>query len=265
MELKNPIDYIVLGGVVRYLAGRAAGDLVFGDRYIYANIGRLKRYLKKLEFSVSYSLAVSEFKSIEKELLALKDDGEKESSIKVTKAIANNIVDKVLSLEKTIWAESGTRIIASPVPRRFDLDHLLSSPGDILGKGIYERLTDLARSDINQACRCIAFECPTAAAFHVLRAVEECVRIVYKSYFPRGDEKRPWGRLTAELKEKQRKPIPDPILLGHLDHMRQRFRNPTDHPEKNYEIEEAEDLIHIAVDIINRCIKDPKVAARIGC
>lgn len=263
MELKNPTDYILLGGQVRYLAGRSAGDTAFGNEYIYSNITRLKRNLKNLGFSVSHNLSLNELSSVETKLLALKEgDGVDELNVRITQEIASELIDVVLGIEKTIWAESKTRIIAIPVPRRFELQHLLSKPGDILGKGIYDRLTDLGRTDIAQACRCIAFECPTAAAFHILRAVEECVRMIYKSYFPRGDEKRPWGKLTSEIKAKSRKPIPDPILLGHLDHLRQRFRNPTDHPEKNYEIEEAEDLIHVAVDIINRCLKDPKVVER---
>lgn len=264
MELKDPISYIVLGGQVRYLAGRVEGNLVFGDDYIYSNLCRLKENLKKLGFLVSYNLCSSGLGKVESDLLALKKSGEEESGIKITGSIAKRLVEEVLALEKTIWAESKTRVIAIPVPRRFELNHLLSKPGNILAKGIFERLTDLAQSDISQACRCIAFECPTAAAFHMLRAVEECVRILYKSYFPRGDEKRAWGVLTNELKAKSRKPLPDPVLLGHLDHLRQKFRNPTDHPEKNYEIEEAEDLIHVSVDIVNRCLRDQKVVGRLS-
>jgi hypothetical protein len=177
--------------------------------------------------------------------------------------LADNFFKDVLAFEKTVTAEALTRVIALPIPRRFRLQHLLEEPGGILGRGIFERLTPIAQHDVSQACRCIAFECSTGAAFHTLRCVEECIRMLYQSYFARKKiNNRAWGVLTKELNGKQNKPKPDGTLMAHLDHLRKRFRNPTDHPDKTYEVEEAEDLLHLAVDAINRILRDPKVSKK---
>jgi len=38
----------------------------------------------------------------------------------------------------------------------------------------------------------------------------------------------------------------------HLDHIRRSFRNPTQHPDKIYDIQEAQDLFGLCVDAVNR-------------
>jgi hypothetical protein len=53
----------------------------------------------------------------------------------------------------------------------------------------------------------------------------------------------------------RRFPVP---LCNQLDHIRVSFRNPTAHPEKIFEIDEAQDLLSICIDAANRMIKDLK-------
>lgn len=263
MKLTNPTAFMKLGGRIRYLSSRTENDLIFGEHLIYSNMITLRKHLDDLGFIVSSNLYHSILYDIEKVFKERETEYEKGNDSGVlSKNEETKLKAGILSFEKTVFAEAKTRIIASPIPRRFDLNHLLEYPEKILGNDVYENLTDLAQSDLNSACKCLAFESPTAASFHILRAIEECVRIVYKSYFPRNDEKRPWGHLTNELKNKPRNPKVDEILMNHLDHLRKRFRNPTDHPEKIYEIEEAEDLIHISVDVINRCMRDKQVVKK---
>lgn len=263
MKLTNPIEFIQLGGRIRYLSNCDVSQIIFGEGYIYDNLLILKNDLVDLGFVVSQNLYKSTIAPIEEEFEKQKlefENGNDKGKLSLDQK--TKLKKAILSFEKTVLAEAKTRIIASPIPRRFDLNHLLEEPEKILGNDVYENLTDLAQSDLNSACKCLAFESPTAASFHILRAIEECVRVLYKSYFPRKDEKRPWGHLTNELRNKPRNPKVDEILMNHLDHLRKRFRNPTDHPEKIYEIEEAEDLIHISVDVINRCIRDTQVVKK---
>lgn len=265
MKITNPISFLTLGGRMRYLMGRSNQDLVFGDGFILDNLNEFKKDLSELGFTVSKNLYNFKVLPIEKELLEIETlYNNKESEGRIIEKQANDLTHAIAEMENTVLAEAQTRIIATPIPRRFILNHLLENHGEILGKGVYDLLTAQAQYDINQACKCIAFECPTAAAFHILRAIEECVRILFRAYFPRGDSGRARGCLTSELKNKPKNPKPDDTLMAHLDHLRVRFRNPTDHPEKIYEIEEAEDLIHLAVDIINRCIKDEKVNRKLS-
>ncbi|MEP6894964.1 MAG: hypothetical protein ABI986_05090, partial [Chloroflexota bacterium] len=69
-----------------------------------------------------------------------------------------------------------------------------------------------------------------------------------------------WGPMVKELRTK----LTDAdymVLLNNLDNIRLSFRNPTQHPQKIYDIEEVQDLWGICVDVINRMAKDlPKNA-----
>lgn len=260
MKITNPIEYMSIGGRIRYLIGQIEGNPIFGTNYILYNLKSLRLELEKLGFKVSCNLYDNHLLDLENKFSELLEAYKEDKSVGfLTVDQYQSLRSLMLPFESTVFAEAKTRIIASPIPRRFAIEHLLSTPEGILGSGVFDVLPDLAKSDISYACRCIAFECATAAVFHMLRAIEGCVRVLYKSYYPGRDERRSWGTLTTELNNKPRRPKPDDILLAHLDHLRTRFRNPTDHPEKIYEIEETEDLVHMSVDIVNRCMHDPQV------
>ncbi|MEE8113961.1 MAG: hypothetical protein V3T23_06365 [Nitrososphaerales archaeon] len=260
MQLTNPIDFIKFGGHVRYLIGGREDYPIGGDRYLLAILLEVQRYITELGFIVSSKLfeaTLSPYLDNFAENLAADENA-------TLGEIADQFCSAVMNFERTVDAEALTIPIALPVPRRIPLNHLLEEPDKILGTKVFDSLTPIAQEYFRQAGRCIAFECPTAAAFHVLRCTEECLRVLHKAYFPRIKiEKQTWWDLVEKLRKKPKGPKPDPTLLEHLDHLRVRFRNPTDHPDKTYEIEEAEGLLHVAVDAIDRCIKDPKVQTRL--
>ena len=261
MKLTNPIDFINFGGRIRYLAGAKSDHALGGFNRLLDNLKWLEMDTFRLGFTVSFNL----FGTI---LSPYMHDFEQKIEADANATLADSTTQfcgDLLIFEKTVVAEAQTRKIAVPIPRRIPLDHLLEEPDKVLGAEVFDSLTTIAQEDFRQAGRCIAFECPTAAAFHVLRCTEECIRVLHKAYFPIIKiEKQTWGELVKNLRTKRKNPKPDPTLLDHLDHLRVRFRNPTDHPDKTYEIEEAEGLLHVAVDAIDRCIKDPKVQARLA-
>jgi hypothetical protein len=60
-----------------------------------------------------------------------------------------------------------------------------------------------------------------------------------------------WGAMVQDLR-KRRKARPYEVLINNLDNIRNSFRNPTQHPEKIYDIHEVQDLWGICIDAINR-------------
>jgi len=60
-----------------------------------------------------------------------------------------------------------------------------------------------------------------------------------------------WGNMVADLR-KRRAARGYEVLLNHLDNIRSSFRNPTAHPEKFFDIQEAQDLWSLCVDAVNR-------------
>ena len=59
---------------------------------------------------------------------------------------------------------------------------LIEHAEHIFSKSVTAQLDDGTRQDINEAGRCIAFDLPTATAFHVWRAVERELRIYYEAW-----------------------------------------------------------------------------------
>jgi hypothetical protein len=64
-----------------------------------------------------------------------------------------------------------------------------------------------------------------------------------------------WGSMTSALERKKvRKP--SKTILESLDLIRSSYRNPTQHPRIKYDINQAQDLFGLCVDIINKLVLD---------
>jgi hypothetical protein len=140
-------------------------------------------------------------------------------------------------------------------PKRLDIKKLLGDVGSLFAPGVFGALTPIARFDIEEAARCIAFERSTAAAFHLLRSTEAVLRDFY-CHFVKRDRCDPLLRypMLQGLQKHRRAKSHDP-LLRNLDNIRLSFRNPTQHPDKIYDIQEAQDLWGLCVDLLNRMQK----------
>ncbi len=60
-----------------------------------------------------------------------------------------------------------------------------------------------------------------------------------------------WGNMLKQLVERKKNRLPDP-LLECLDNIRKSYRNPTNHPEAVYSVDEAEDLLGLCIDVTNK-------------
>ena len=60
-----------------------------------------------------------------------------------------------------------------------------------------------------------------------------------------------WGPMTSELRAKKSNK-PSDTILNSLDLVRTSYRNPTQHPESKYDIESAQDLFGVCIDLINK-------------
>jgi hypothetical protein len=60
-----------------------------------------------------------------------------------------------------------------------------------------------------------------------------------------------WGNMVTQLKAKT-KNKPPATLLASLDLIRSAYRNPTQHPEALYDIDSAQDLFGVCIDVIGK-------------
>jgi hypothetical protein len=63
-----------------------------------------------------------------------------------------------------------------------------------------------------------------------------------------------WGPMIEHLKK--RRNAPQKTLIDHLDHIRINFRNPTQHPDAIYDIDQAQDLLAVSIDVVNRMVQE---------
>jgi hypothetical protein len=110
-----------------------------------------------------------------------------------------------------------------------------------------------------EAGKCIAFERPTAAAFHLMRATEAVLRAFYFQHVQRNRiQQMLWGPVVQDLRGRRKFGGNErfSVLFANLDNIRLSFRNPTQHPDKTYDIQEVQDLWGLCVDVISRMAKD---------
>ncbi|EZH83680.1 hypothetical protein AU05_21095 [Ectopseudomonas composti] len=155
-------------------------------------------------------------------------------------------------VEKIIYSESSTKKIYTLPTRRFNTQFLLEQPEKLLADGQFNKLEEIAKSDIYSASRCILFGESTAAAFHILRATEAVLKQYYFHHKRQNRLTKPmWASMLDQLKSKIRNK-PSSTLLDALDIIRTSYRNPTQHPEAIYTIDSAQDLFGVCLDVIGK-------------
>jgi hypothetical protein len=110
-------------------------------------------------------------------------------------------------------------------------------------------ISDEAKKDFRQGGRCLAFELPTAAGYHTLRATEAVLRQYYRLVkdLPVGTKSPEMAQCINELKSAGE----DAKLMNILDGIRDLHRNPQMHPEAFLSMEEATELFDITKSAIN--------------
>ena len=153
-------------------------------------------------------------------------------------------------------AELEMKMVLSATQKRFDTEYLLNTPKNLLADKVWGYMSEQAKQDFSESTRCIAMNLPTASAFHLMRAVEECLKQLYFHFIKRNRLSKPmWASMVTKLSSKNN-PKPRKETLDILDIIRVNYRNPTQHPEKNYTIDEAQDLLNNSIVVINCIYKD---------
>ncbi|MFC2024285.1 hypothetical protein ACFLTJ_01720 [Chloroflexota bacterium] len=242
MESRPIFEYILCGESFWFLKEVAQGRKI---RSIITEINSLLACFENFHLPVTLR-AANRLKTLEQKLLT--SDPESDCTEQQTKEL-RDIVDE---LHLTFMAESSGNIAFIVTDKRINVNKLLNDAPSLLAPNVFDSLSDIARYDFIEAGQCIAFERPTAAAFHLLRATESILRQLYCLIVKRKRVALMWGPMVTHLRQRKR-PQFGP-LLDHLDHIRFHFRNPTQHPDKIYDIQEVQDLFGLCVDVVNRMV-----------
>lgn len=247
MQSKSINKYIFFGTSLRYFQDIQMGSPIHGNGYILENFERLFSMIKELNLVVvDRSMPAINLARI------LGDLSLKEQGYRLTQEDAISISQYANQLRTVIDAETAGHYAFIVTDKKIDTTKLLQNVGSLFNEGAFDALNSLARYDFMEAGKCIAFERPTAAAFHMLRGTESVLRDFYSNCIKKNRVKDLlWHPMIESLRKKPRNKPPKE-LLDNLDNIRFNFRNPTQHPEKIYDISEVQDLFWLCVDAVNR-------------
>lgn len=245
MQKITPLRYWHFGTCIRFLQDAGVGYGVKGTGLILENVDTCLTQIKELNLQVT-DRACSELKVLRAELFACADDA------KLSGEQKTKLTTQVSNVRLTLQAELQGFSAYVVAPKRLDVQRLLDNVPSLLAPGAFDELSEIAKFDLNEAGKCIAFERPTAAAFHLMRATEEVLRCYYR-HFVKRDRLSPmlWFPMVKAL-QSHRLAKKNEILHKNLDNIRVSFRNPTQHPEKTYDIQEVQDLWGLCIDAIGR-------------
>jgi len=248
MKRVSVFGYYWFGTCVRYLQDVPADAPVHKGGYIRDNLSRVFKYLDEFGLVVTQR-AARELGSFRDEL----DDLPKDAKLSADQAA--RLRDLIAAVRKTLEAEIEGLEAFLATPKRYDTDKLMQNVAALFSPGVFSKLPEIARFDLDEAGKCIAFERPTAAAFHILRATEAVLRHFYLSLIRRSRiNTLLWGPIIQDLRL-HKKTQKYETLYQNLDNIRHSYRNPTQHPEMVYDIHEAQDLFALCTEAVNRMMK----------
>ena len=118
-------------------------------------------------------------------------------------------------------------------------------------------LPTFAISEIDESGRCLAFERPTASAFHILRAVELSIKNYLKAvpnFCMPPLNRQNWGEFIKLLKDNGA----SKQVVDTLENIKSNYRNPLMHPEDVLDLREAVSLFSLCQGVIEFLVEDMK-------
>lgn len=130
----------------------------------------------------------------------------------------------------------------------YSTSKLIERADSIIPESLREYVSELLINDLHEAGRCLAFEVPTAAAFHTVRAAESVMRLYYGTLTDKEikPKMRNWGAYIEALN----KCGADKKITAFLTHIKDEHRNPIMHPEEVLTIEQALVFFTVATSAI---------------
>jgi hypothetical protein len=179
------------------------------------------------------------------------DSAARLSNFTLSKEKISVLKGKCEEIIRVMMAELEDIPVFTPNEKRYSFERLSKQVYKLFRENSFEKLSEIAQYDFSEAGQCILFDRPTAAAFHSLRATESVIRLYHdKVTETTAQEHATWGDLEASLK--RHVPTIDSAITEQLTHIRKRYRNQTQHPRLRYDIEEAQDLFNLCVELVNR-------------
>lgn len=242
------IEYLYFGTCLRYLQDAPTGHRIKGTPSILDNIDRFLQTLGDIGLEVTLRISAC------RDLMDFREELDKTTPTGAELSVnqGDKLSRLMTDIRQTLEAELLVREAFVVTPKILDVSKLLNNVDALFAPDIFSELPEISQYDFAEAGKCIAFERPTAAAFHLLRGTEAVLRHFYCTFVRRKRVSHlMWGDMVKDLRER-RKTKRYVTLYNNLDSIRLSYRNPTQHPDKVYDVQEVQDLWPLCVEVINR-------------
>lgn len=180
---------------------------------------------------------------------------------------ADKIFEKVIKIAKELeivmCAELNT-VAAYNITQKgiYSTAELIENAEEILPEHVLGKLSRMAIGEIRESGKCLAFDCATACAFHMMRATEEVMHSYYVSVCKPKPVKRlqNWGAYITELGKLNKPEVKEVVAM--LQQIKDRHRNLIMHPEIVLNMDEAFTLFEIAQGAIIAMADNIKVRSK---
>ena len=130
----------------------------------------------------------------------------------------------------------------------YDTKTLIENGENLIPEELRYLLPEIVQYDIKAGARCIAFDLPTAAAFHIGRAFEGVVRLYFETCIDTLPKRKHLGSLVNSMVEKNKTGLlPHPNELTRIQQITQEFRNPVSHPDLVVSIPMAQMMLGVYI------------------
>jgi hypothetical protein len=234
-------DAYWIGGILEYLRRvHHVKPQVKGEGYIIDNLISLKSDLQKFNIckeiwnEIDDTIKLLDRKYSDIQSLDLSDDVEFTKKIDMwDKAIEKEIINRI-----TFEAPRGSLL---------DYQKLNQGLKEFFPKNIWENMSKIAKSDLQDASKSLLTASWTPAVMISLRAAEDAIRNYYKFKTHNDIVHKNMGEIIREL---QNLPNSDKALMGYLDYIKE-TRNMAEHPDKIFNQREAEIALHQTIDLFH--------------
>jgi hypothetical protein len=162
----------------------------------------------------------------------------------ITSADANALVVSLFDFQAVFREElSVADFYVVSQKAHFSTTTLVENGEQMFPADFRKELPEEAIHDIQQGARCFAFELPTAAGFHFLRAIEAVIHSFYDVLS--GNAPRPHRSAMGIYIDELIKLNANPELVLVLRQIKDLHRNPVVHPEETLDMTEAQMLMGI--------------------
>ncbi len=140
--------------------------------------------------------------------------------------------------------------------RAYDREVLVATGENVFSEEARKEFNEEEVYNLREAGKCLAFQIPTAAAFHMFRAIELLIRRYYEAVVGKlpKTKMRNWGVYIAALRDCGA----DKKVISILEQIKDLHRNPVIHPEERLKNEEALSLIGILDSAVTALLADMK-------